>query len=361
MKIVTVLGARPQFIKAKVVSDALLKYDAIDEILVHTGQHYDEEMSNIFFQELGLLKPRYNLNVSGGSHGVQTAKMLEGIENILEDECPDLVIVYGDTNSTLAGALAAAKLNIEVAHIEAGLRSFDRSMPEEVNRIVTDHLATFNFAPTELAMKNLKSEGLGNQSYVVGDVMLDTAKFFSKQAGIKSSIVSKLGLTSKNFVLATIHRASNTDNLENLKTLLKSLSIVAESMPVVMPLHPRTKKAMTENNFGSAYNSINFIEPVGYLDMVMLQENSRLIATDSGGVQKEAFFFGIPSGIFRNSTEWMELLELDWSLLCPPNLKSAEISQIILGRLDHVGIKSSPYGEGNAAKDIARILFSHDS
>tara|TARA_B100000780_G_C21074933_1_gene432699 strand:+ start:240 stop:1325 length:1086 start_codon:yes stop_codon:yes gene_type:complete len=361
VKIVTVLGARPQFIKAKVVSDALLKYDGIEEILVHTGQHYDEEMSNIFFQELEISKPRYNLNVSGGSHGVQTAKMLEGIENILQDECPDLVIVYGDTNSTLAGALAAAKLNIEVAHIEAGLRSFDRSMPEEVNRIVADHLATFNFAPTELAMKNLESEGLGNQAYVVGDVMLDTARFFSKQARIKSSIVSNLGLTAKNFVLATVHRASNTDNVDNLKTLLESLSLVAETIPVVMPLHPRTRKVMAENNLGSVYTGINFIDPVGYLDMVVLQENSRLIATDSGGVQKEAFFFGVPSVIFRDNTEWMELLELDWSVLCPPSLKITEISRIILGRLDHVGIESHPYGEGSAAKDIARILFSCDS
>ena len=188
--------------------------------------------------------------------------------------------------------------------------------------------------------------------------MLDTAKFFSKRAEVKSSIISKLGLITKNFVLATVHRASNTDNADNLKTLLESLSIVAETIPVVMPLHPRTKKVMTENNFGSAYNGINFIEPVGYLDMVMLQENSRLIATDSGGVQKEAFFFGVPSVIFRENTEWMELLELDWALLCPPNLKSIEIFRIILGRLDHVGIERHPYGAGSAAKDIARILFS---
>ena len=358
MKIITVLGARPQFIKAKVVSDALLKYEGAEEIIVHTGQHYDENMSNIFFDEMEISKPRYNLSVAGGSHGLQTGKMLEGIEKILLDERPDLVLVYGDTNSTLAGALAASKLSISVAHVEAGLRSFDRSMPEEVNRIVTDHLADFNFAPTVSAAENLRLEGLFSKTHIVGDVMLDTANYFSNKSDKTSSIVSDLGLSVKGFVLATIHRASNTDNLENLRTLLDSLSAVSKNIPVVIPLHPRTANVLARNGLSECYKGIKFIDPVGYLDIVALQKNSKLIATDSGGVQKEAFFFGVPSVIFRNSTEWKELLELDWSILCPPELKSADISQIILKRLDHFGLDGHPYGSGNASKEIARILCS---
>ena len=356
MRIITIVGARPQFIKAQAVSRALFSTDKVEEILVHTGQHYDDNMSDIFFDELELLRPHYNLGVSGGGHGYQTGQMLEGIEKILKEQMPDMVLLYGDTNSTLAGAIAASKMNIKIAHVEAGLRSYDRSLPEEINRVVTDNLADLNFAPTQSAVDNLKIEGIEENVHFVGDVMFDASIHFLKKALDTSSILSQLDLEPKSYVLSTIHRASNTDNLSNLKILLEALSEVAKTIKVVIPLHPRTKTVLVQNELLNSYPSLHLIEPTGYLDMIKLQNNAKLIATDSGGIQKEALFFRVPCVIFRESTEWVELLNLKWSLLCPPNLGTDHIKELILSNLNLEGDEGSPYGDGNASKHIAEIL-----
>lgn len=359
MKIVTVIGARPQFIKASVVSHELSIRSGIDEVLVHTGQHYDAGMSDVFFSELGIPEPNYNLGISGGSHGLQTGRMLEKLEEVLLDENPDLVILYGDTNSTLAGALASVKLHIPIAHIEAGLRSFNQQMPEEVNRILTDHCSKWLFAPTQTAVQNLQNEGLDSgRICLVGDVMYDVAKLFSEKAKGRIRDLTSTRTASGKYILATVHRAENTDNLERLTNIFQGLQIFAQksTQAVILPLHPRTKKMLTEH--GIPTDGLDIIDPVGFLDMVALEKNAELIVTDSGGVQKEAYFHGRPCVTLRDETEWVELLESGWNRLCPPGNAGEVIADSISGSLNTRGSDVSHYGSGNAASIIVDHLVN---
>ena len=318
MKIVTVVGARPQFIKAGPVSHAIAGHNAradspgatIDEVLVHTGQHYDREMSAVFFETLGLPEPKYNLGVGSGSHGIQLGKMLEALEGVLEDERPDLVLVYGDTNSTLAGALMADRLNIPIAHVEASLRSFNRRMAEECNRIVADRLSTLLFAPTTAAVQNLNYEGIYEGVYHVGDVMYEAAMSYSKTAELKSTILQRLSLGPEQYSLATIHRAENTDDPLRLGGILEGLIDVSRLRTIVWPVHPRTRKQLMSSPLGDlALDRMLLIDPLPYLDMLALEKSASVILTDSGGVQKEAMWFGVPCVTLRDETEWMETVE----------------------------------------------------
>jgi len=320
IRIVTIVGARPQFIKAAAVSRALRPVLEIEEILGHTGQHYDDNMSEVFFRELDLADPDYHLGIGSGSHGWQTGRMLEAIEQVLVAEKPGTVMVYGDTNSTLAGALAAAKLNIPVAHVEAGLRSFNRRMPEETNRVVADHVSDLLFAPTITARLNLLAEGVAeNRIHLVGDVMYDAALYYGAKAERTSGILPSLQLKSMEYVLATVQRAENTDSRSSLTTLFEGLIEVSRTIPVILPLHPRTRQALErEGLLDRVAEALRVIAPVGYLDMVMLERHARLIVTDSGGVQKEAFFYQVPCVTLRQETEWVELVELGWNRLAPP-------------------------------------------
>jgi UDP-GlcNAc3NAcA epimerase len=358
MKIVTVLGARPQFIKAAVVSRWLRQTPGCEEILIHTGQHYDENMSDVFFQELEIPRPAYHLGIGSGSHGAQTGRMLEAIEKVLLDTRPDKLMIYGDTNSTLAGALAAVKLHIPVAHVEAGLRSFNRTMPEEINRIVADHLATWLFAPTKSAVQNLGNEGIRDDKvFFVGDVMYDAAIYYGTRT--RADTLDKLGLQSKKYVLATIHRAENTDAGPRLHSVFAGLNAIADDMPVVLPLHPRTRAALTrENLLQTCSPNLRLVDPLGYLDMVMLEKHASVIATDSGGVQKEAFFHRVPCVTLRDETEWVELVELGWNRLVPPT-DGATIHAGVLASLQDTKKHSAPtelYGGGQAGESITRLL-----
>lgn len=383
MKIVTVVGARPQFIKAAVVSRAIDDYNqmasppsaAIREILVHTGQHFDDNMSKIFFEELDIPLPHYNLGIGGTSHGAMTGRMLERIEQVLLDEKPDWVLVYGDTNSTLAGALAAAKLHIPVAHVEAGLRSFNRRMPEEINRILTDHVASLLFCPTDQAVGNLRREGFkhvrgGNNSGVnpgsplvckVGDVMYDAALFYAPKAERVSTIIERLEVQPRGYVLATVHREENTDNPERLRNIFAGLAQVARELPVILPLHPRTRQALDQTD-AAIKNSRNLIllPPLGYLDMICLEKNANVIITDSGGVQKEAFFYRIPCITLRQETEWVELVELGCNRLAGSDPQSISFQVADLVRHENSSDFDVPiYGEGDAGKLILEILLAH--
>ncbi|WP_416729651.1 non-hydrolyzing UDP-N-acetylglucosamine 2-epimerase [Fictibacillus sp. JL2B1089] len=312
MKVLTVLGARPQFIKAAPVSRALR--ESHTEIIVHTGQHYDANMSDIFFEELHIPKPDYHLGVGSGNHGKQTGQMLADIETIILDEKPDYLLVYGDTNSTLAGSLAAAKLHIPVIHIEAGLRSFNKKMPEEINRIMTDHVSEFLFCPTDTAVKNLHDENIKHNVINVGDVMYDAVEYNRKLAADKSVILQKHDLKSKGFLLITVHRAENTDNLENITNILKAFSEIEDQK--VWPIHPRTKHKLESMGFDLAsIPNLLVIEPVGYLDMLTLENHAKKILTDSGGVQKEAYFMQVPCVTLREQTEWVETLESEANIL----------------------------------------------
>lgn len=308
MKIITVIGARPQFIKAAAVSNKLREKH--EEILVHTGQHYDENMSKIFFDELNIPYPNYNLSVGSGGHGKQTGEMMTKLEEIYEKEKPDMILVYGDTNSTLAGALVASKMLIPVVHVEAGLRSFNKAMPEEQNRILTDHLSSKLFAPTETAIRNLKNEGIVENVYNVGDVMFDAVLHFGEIAKKNSTIIERLNLENKEFILTTIHRAENTNDISRLKNIIEALN--ASDKTIVLPLHPRTKKYMSDYNLEFGDNII-VIDPIGYLDMLALESNCIKVVTDSGGVQKEAFFMKKPCITMRDETEWVETVENDWN------------------------------------------------
>jgi UDP-GlcNAc3NAcA epimerase len=355
VKIITVIGARPQFIKAAVVSHAFAQKSGVQEILLHTGQHFDNNMSNVFFEELGIPKPAYNLGIGGGLHGAMTGAQLAGIEKILIQEKPDWVMVYGDTNSTLAGALAAVKLHIPVAHVEAGLRSFNRSMPEEINRVVTDHISTTLYAPTIAAMQHLAQEGISlGQCHLVGDVMYDAALFFGERAQQFSCIQQKMGVSSKNYILVTIHRAENTDNLQRLQVILSALELIAQTIPVVWPIHPRTNSKLREQPQMRSLlgNNVHVIDPVGYLDMVMLEKNAAVIVTDSGGVQKEAFFSGVPCVTLRDETEWVELVEAGWNILVSPT-QIEQVSEKVLNSIGSKGQPIDPYGDGSAAMRIA--------
>ena len=360
MKVVTIVGARPQFIKAAVVSRALRSTAGVSEVLIHTGQHYDDNMSAVFFEELEIPKPDYHLGVGSGSHGVQTGRMLEAIEQVLIQEKPDWVLVYGDTNSTLAGALAAVKLHIPVAHVEAGLRAFNRRMPEEINRVLADHASDLLFAPTEAAVGNLRQEGLPKERiHLVGDVMYDAALYYGAQAEANSRILEQLGLRPKQYILATVHRAENTDDPARLRAIFGGLLQIAEGWPVVIPLHPRTRKALErEGMLAETERGLRIIPAVGYLDMLMLEKNAQLIAADSGGVPKEAFFFKLPTVILRKETEWVELVEMGWAVAVEP-LSAADIAVVLRKHLTARGSNQRhPYGNGQAAEKIVSLMLN---
>ena len=352
------VGARPQFVKAAIISRVLRTLPAVEEIIVHTGQHYDADMSQIFFEELEIPAPKHNLHVGSGSHGCQTGRMLEGLEHVLEFENPDWVLLLGDTNSTIAAALAAIKLHIPLAHVEAGLRSFNRRMPEEINRVLTDHASDLLLAPTRLAVTNLLQEGIGGgRVYLVGDVMYDAALYYGTRAERKSTVLERLKLAKKDYVLTTIHRPENTDSPEKLRSILLGLSSVAMQLPVIFPIHPRTRNAILRNvGVAEAAKGIRFIDPVGYLDMTMLERNARLIATDSGGIQKEAFFFSVPCVTLRTETEWQELVDMGWNRLTPPHSPDVVSSTILDGLFKIPKEAPNPYGNGHASEEIVQIL-----
>lgn len=359
MNIVTVVGARPQFIKASVVSAAIRSMPGITEYLVHTGQHFDPNMSQIFFDDLDLSPPDVVLGIHGGSHGEMTGRMMVELDAVLRVQAPDLVLVYGDTNSTLAGALTASKMLIPVAHVEAGLRSFNRRMPEELNRILTDHVSTWLFAPTTDAVAHLEREGIDPASIVnVGDVMYDVALRSAARAdALQPRVLGDLGLAGEPFVLATVHRAENTDSSPRLHAIVAALHAVSRSMAVVWPVHPRTRNALRGAGLldGLTDSAIRLIEPQGYLEMVALERGAAVIVTDSGGVQKEAYFHGVPCVTVRDETEWNELIALGWNRLMSPD--SAELIQ--RGIMDAVGRKGAPgqpYGDGHAAEQIVGHL-----
>jgi UDP-GlcNAc3NAcA epimerase len=350
MKIFTVVGARPQFIKAAVVSRALRQRAGYSEILVHTGQHFDENMSEVFFKEMEIPKPDHFLEIHSMSHGKMTGKMLEGLEALMMRVKPDAVLVYGDTNSTLAGALAAAKLHIPIAHVEAGLRSFNMKMPEEINRILTDRISKWLFCPTQTAITNLKREGYESGLYMSGDVMQDAALYYKS----KSRMPALPGLESgTGFILATVHREENTHNSENLRSIIGVLNTLHKTvMPVVVPLHPGTKKKIQ-----AAGLSINFIEidPVGYFEMIGLIEQSQLILTDSGGLQKEAYFFGKYCITMREQTEWIELVEHDVNQICGTD-KNCILNQVNLFLNQNFPEGILLYGNGDAGEKIVNQL-----
>jgi len=353
MKVVTVIGARPQFIKAAVVSRAFREYfPNVTEIIVHTGQHYDANMSDVFFEELDIPFPNHHLGIGGGTHGQNTGRMIERIEALLTDMSPDWVLVYGDTDSTLAGALAASKLHIPVAHVEAGLRSFNRRMPEEINRVLTDHLSEILLTPTEAADLNLAREGIQKSAVRrVGDVMYDAAIYYAKRARERSTVLQNFQLEPKSYVLATAHRAENTDDPTRLSGIVQGLS--ASPLPVIWPLHPRTRKRLAAFEIDLPRN-LNPIEPVGYLDMVSLESNAALIATDSGGVQKEAYFHGVPCITLREETEWVETVESGWNRLVGADAES--IGAALQEREVPKTTQSALYGDGRAGVSIVNIL-----
>jgi UDP-GlcNAc3NAcA epimerase len=351
-KIITVVGARPQFIKAATLSRQLRLF-GIQELIIHTGQHFDANMSEVFFEEMEIPKPAYKLDIHGVSHGAMTGRMLEGIEKILITEKPGAVVVYGDTNSTLAGALAAAKLHIPVIHVEAGLRSFNMEMPEEINRILTDRISSILFCPTDAAVMNLHNEGFESMPikiYKNGDVMQDAALYYAEKAQLKSNILKKIKLNQ--FVLATIHRQENTDNPENLKNIIDGLNEIHKHIPVVVPLHPRTRKILAQT-----YKLPNFIiiDPVGYFDMIMLLKSCEMVITDSGGVQKEAFFFGKHCITLREQTEWVELVENGFNTLVgsDKNLIFKAFQDTLTKKSD---FSMNLYGNGKASSQIAEII-----
>jgi UDP-GlcNAc3NAcA epimerase len=360
VKILSVVGTRPQFIKAAAVSRVLRARRGVTETLVHTGQHYDNNMSAVFFGQLEIPRPDRNLGIGSGTHGAQTARMLAALDRTLSVEKPDWVLVYGDTNSTLAGALSAAKLGTPLAHVEAGLRSFNRAMPEEINRVVVDHTADLLFAPTRAAVANLRTEGISPRRIVhVGDVMFDAALYYGKKAERASRVLAELGLTGRDFVLGTVHRAENTDDPRRLLAIFGALRHLSRRIAVVVPVHPRTRAALARLRW-RAGGSIRLIEPVGYLDMIMLEKHARLIATDSGGVQKEAYFHRVPCATLRTETEWVELVEAGWNRLVAP-FAAADIYRRLLRMLTSFRRPRAPaglYGAGDAARRIAQALWS---
>lgn len=348
MKICTVLGARPQFIKSAPVSRAFSTRPDINQVIVHTGQHFDVAMSEVFFDELAIPRPAHNLGIAALPHGAMTGRMLEALEVTFREEAPDWVLVYGDTNSTIAAALAATKMHIPVAHVEAGLRSFNRAMPEEINRILTDHSADMLFTPTPTATKNLLAEGVAAERIVQsGDVMQDAASLFRGIASKRSDVLNRLGLTPKSFVLATIHRQENTDDPARLNAIVDGLGKAAQRIPVVLPMHPRTTARVGEFDL-RLDNALRVISPIGFLEMIALEMNAAVIATDSGGVQKEAYFQRVPCVTLRDETEWTELLESGWNRLCSPT-DAETIARVILSAIGVHGEDVSLYGDGNAS------------
>jgi UDP-N-acetylglucosamine 2-epimerase len=349
VKVVTVVGARPQFIKASPLSRELRSRH--HEILVHTGQHYDHEMSDVFFEELGMPAPDYHLGIGSGPHGAQTGAMLAAIETVLQKESPDAVIVYGDTNSTLAGALAAAKLHIPVAHVEAGLRSFNRRMPEEINRVVTDHLSTWLLAPSEVSRQQLAQEGIWQGVHVVGDIMVDALHLHGTRAAARSEALARYELQAGTYYLATVHRAENTDDGGNLHGIFSALG--ALDRPVILPLHPRTEKRVTELGVTVGAN-VRVLAPQGYLDMLALQRGAACVLTDSGGVQKEAYYLRVPCVTLRNETEWVETVTMGWNTLAgtEPERILAAVARRPAPDTPHPDL----YGDGMTARRIVEIL-----
>lgn len=413
MKICTIIGARPQFIKAAAVSRAIAAHNRLTpdalvrqiengrsavrnvsrtipeakrsgtpltEVIIHTGQHYDEAMSSIFFRELAMPKPKYNLNIGSGTHGQQTGKMLAGIEDVLLKEKPDWVLIYGDTNSTLAGALAAAKIHIPVAHIEAGLRSFNRRMPEEINRVVADHLSTVLFCPSQVSVDNLAAEGIPlplthnplpitynplpitSNVLIVGDVMADALTFAVQTSSKTSNILQRLSLKPKQYLLATVHRAENTDDPQRLAGIMDALSEIAKRETVVLPIHPRTKKMLGDNypsvltphsSHLTPHASLKFIDPVGYFDIIALEKSARMILTDSGGIQKEAYWLKVPCVTLRDETEWLETIQAGWNILTGAN--SAKIIKAVK-TFKTPAKHPNLYGNGKTAEKIVKRL-----
>lgn len=355
MKIITVIGARPQFVKAAVVSRALLNINNIEEIMVHTGQHFDKNMSEIFFEEMEIPKPQYNLHINGLSHGAMTGQMLQGVEDLCIKEKPDYMLVYGDTNSTLAGALAAKKLGIGVIHIEAGLRSFNRTMPEEINRILTDSISDILFCPTDTSVFNLNNEGIRDGIVKIiknGDVMQDAAIYYANKSEERSSIIKQLGLRSNDFVLATLHRQENTDDINNLTSIIKAFSLIAKEVKLIIPLHPRTRKIIEREKIRTNFS---IIDPVGYFDMLELLKNCKMVLTDSGGLQKEAYFFNKYCITLRNETEWVELIQNGFNQLAGADTeKILELFQMFSNMKFSKHLEL--YGGGKAAEIISKTL-----
>lgn len=362
MKIVSVIGARPQFIKAAAVSRAIIEHGkdcpgrAINEIIVHTGQHYDMNMSQLFFDELDIPQPDYNLGIGSGFHGEQTGRMLEKIESILIREEPDCCLVYGDTNSTLAGALAAAKLHIRIAHVEAGLRSFNRKMPEEVNRVITDHISDLLFCPTETSVANLSNEGITANVYLIGDVMFDCMRYYTERAkAVERKTLKGLDIRPKSYYLATVHRTENTNDGMRLTHIFQAFDkIASEDCPVVLPLHPRTVKYTRKHGL-KLTNCVRVIQPVSYLEMVALEKNAQLILTDSGGIQKEAYWLNVPCITLRDETEWTETVETGWNVLTGAD-RHLIIDAVRNSHNRRGENPKSVYGNGNAAEQICKVL-----
>ncbi|HOQ04616.1 MAG TPA: UDP-N-acetylglucosamine 2-epimerase (non-hydrolyzing) [Anaerohalosphaeraceae bacterium] len=363
LRILTILGARPQFIKAAAVSRAVQTLNSrsetplIQETIVHTGQHYDENMSDIFFREMEIPAPAYYLAVGSGEHGAQTGRMLEKIEQVLLQERPDLCLVYGDTNTTLAGALAAVKQHIPTAHIEAGLRSYDQRMPEEINRLIADHICRYRFCPTRTAVENLKKEGIESGVYLTGDVMYDCLLYYRQKIQDRQSLIlSQFGLQRGTYFLATLHRAENTDNPHRLAHIFEGLRRIAESVGLVLlPLHPRTAAALQRSNL-PVPPQIQLIEPVSYLTMLVLEQNARAVLTDSGGVQKEAYFLRIPCLTFRDRTEWPETVRDGWNILVDADPHRIAQTAASLQRPQSEP-KTAEYGDGSASIKILQILL----
>jgi UDP-GlcNAc3NAcA epimerase len=341
LKVLTVVGARPQFIKAAAVSRAIRETEGLEEVMVHTGQHFDKNMSDVFFSELEIPAPAHLLDIHGGGHGEMTGRMLSAIERVLIAEKPDWVVVYGDTNSTLAGALAAAKLHIPIAHVEAGLRSFNRRMPEEVNRVLTDHISTLHLCPTRAAVENLDREGMRSGVHHIGDVMYDATLFAADRAEKSSNILDVLKVKFKRFAVATVHRPENTDSPEGLRAVVSYLQQQAQTQPIVLPLHPRTRQYAERR--GIALEGLMVIDPIGYIDMARLLQGARAVFTDSGGLQKEAYFHRVPCITMRGETEWVETVTHGWNRLWngPDFVERSEIDE---------------YGDGRAALRIMQLL-----
>ncbi|WP_424359183.1 non-hydrolyzing UDP-N-acetylglucosamine 2-epimerase [Methanocella sp. MCL-LM] len=354
MKVLTVVGARPNFIKMAPVSKELKK--TMDEVIVHTGQHYDYELDKIFFDELHIPAPDYHLGVGSGSHGFQTGEMLKKIDGIIAHEKPDIVLVYGDTNSTFAGALGAAKMHVPVAHIEAGLRSFDRRMPEEINRVLTDHISNLLFCPTEAAVKHLAAEGVTEGVHLTGDVSVDAMKAVAEIAEKRTEVLASNGLRQKSYSLATVHRAENTDSYVNLSNIVDAFSEIGD---VVLPVHPRTEKYLKKFNlWDQLADHVKIIRPVGYLDMIALEKNARMILTDSGGVQKEAYILSVPCVTLRENTEWVETVSDGWNVLVGSDKAR------IVGTYRDFRPASSPrnvFGDGNARARIREIIEEYSA
>jgi len=365
MKIVTVVGARPQFVKAATISRAIREHNRdkpnniIAEMMIHTGQHFDENMSQVFFDELDISCPDYNLEISGASHGAMTGRMLEQIERKLIVEEPDWLLIYGDTNSTLAGALAAAKLHIPIAHVEAGLRSFNMRMPEEVNRILSDRVSTLLFCPTEIAVNNLKAEGINKGVLNVGDVMYDASLFYREKAQGNSTILKDISLNRGAYVLVTCHRAENTDDPCRLKAIVDGLASIAQYDRVVFPLHPRTRNALERLDLFEKLGAVEVLEPLSFMDMIQLEESAKLIITDSGGVQKEAYFFAVPCITMRDETEWVETVQKGGNVLVGAN--SVRMLEAYENLEDRAAGYSADdvYGDGCASRYIVRELLEY--